>query len=184
MRIKRNIMVTVGDSGFILTLPPGVRVDVENLVNSLRSDEIRSVLSEAVKKTELVRRRFRHCATRALMVLRNYKGHEVKVARQQMNAQILLSVVEDIPDFPVLKEAIREVLEDVMDVNNAINVLKSVELRMRRFVILPPYDLPSPFAHDLLLIGMSDVVLMEDRKELLKRLYDEVMARAREKGVA
>jgi len=184
LRIKRNIMVTVGDSGFILTLPSGVRVDVENLLNSLRSSEIRGVLSEAVRKTELVRRRFRHCATRALMVLRNYKGHEVKVARQQMNAQVLLSVVEDIPDFPVLKEAIREVLEDVMDVNNAINVLRNIELRMRRFVILPAYDLPSPFAHDLLLIGMSDVVLMEDRKELLKRLYDEVMARAREKGVA
>lgn len=183
-RVRRDITVTVGDSGFVLTLPQGVRLDVENSLNSLRSSELRNVLSEAVKKTELIKRRFRHCATRALMVLRNYKGREVKVARQQMNAQLLLSVVEDIPDFPVLKEAVREILEDVMDVNNAIAVLRSIELKLRRFVVLPPYDLPSPFAHDLLLMGMSDVVLMEDRKELLKRLYDEVMARAREKGVA
>ncbi len=175
--LQCNVGVTVGDHGFVLTFPPRVRVDPRSLLSLLPSSELRATLSKAIKQTEMFRRRFRHCATRSLMILRNYKGREVKVARQQMNAQLLLGVLKGMDDFPVIKETVREIMEDVMDVANAERVLRDLELGRRRIVITPVCDVPSPFAHGLILMGMSDVVLMEDRKLLLKHLYEMVMAR-------
>jgi ATP-dependent Lhr-like helicase len=174
-----NVAVTVGDSGFMLTLPRRLLRDVSTLLEAVNSGNLRKLLRNAVKHTEMVRRRFRHCATRAFMILRNYKGREVKVSRQTFNAQLLMDVVEDIEGFPVLEETYREVLEDLMDVKTAEQVLKEVEMGLRRFYVMPSYDLPSPFAHGLVLQGLSDVVLMDDRRALLQHLYDQVMERIR-----
>ncbi|MBI2126222.1 MAG: ATP-dependent helicase, partial [Thaumarchaeota archaeon] len=126
MKMK-NILVTVSDCGFMLTLPTKVRIDPEVLLSSVTAENLRSLLLDAVRNTELVKRRFRHCATRALMVLRNYKGHEIRVSRQQINSQFLLKVSEELDNFPVLQETYREVMEDLMDVETAAGVLRDVE---------------------------------------------------------
>jgi len=181
LALRSNIMVTVSDSGYMLTLPLGKRVDPEWLVKQVTRENLRRLLISSIRNTELVRRRFRHCATRALMVLRNYKGHEITVARQQTNSQILFKLCDDIEGFPVTEETYREVLEDVMDVKTAEEVLEEVAAGKRRFIIAPTSDLPSPFTHDLILLGYSDIVLMEDKKALLETLYDSVMRRIKEK---
>ncbi|MEM2339528.1 MAG: hypothetical protein QXW83_04935, partial [Nitrososphaerales archaeon] len=139
-----------------------------------------NTLIDAVQTTEMVKRRFRHCATRALMILKNYKGHEITVSKQQTNAQILMNICEELDRFPVLEETYREVIEDLMDVNTAEQILHDIELGNRRFVICPTSDLPSPFTHDLILLGYSDVVLMADKKVLLEQLYESVMKRIRQ----
>ncbi|MCS7116125.1 MAG: ATP-dependent helicase [Nitrososphaerota archaeon] len=183
MEKKRSVMVTVSDSGFMITLPRDVKVDIEWLIGKLSSKNLRNILIDAVKRTEMVRRRFRHCATRALMILRNYKGHEITVARQQTNAQILMNICEELDRFPVLEETYREVIEDLMDVNTAEQILRDIECGNRRFVVCPTLNLPSPFTHDLILLGYSDVVLMADKKVLLEQLYESVMRKIREKRV-
>jgi len=75
-----------------------------------------------------MKRRFRHCAARSFMVLRNYKGQKISVNKQQFNAQSLLTAVEEMnPNFPILKETYREILEDVMDLPRAKEILKEIE---------------------------------------------------------
>lgn len=180
MRME-NILVTVSDSGFMITLPPNARIDPKVLLAKVTSQNLRKLLLDAVKHTELVKRRFRHCSTRALMVLRNYKGHEIRVARQQINSQFLLKVCEELDNFPVLEETYREVMEDLMDVENAANILRDIEHDSRKFSVCAETDLPSPFTHNLILAGYSDIVLMGDRKALLESLYESVMRRIREK---
>jgi ATP-dependent Lhr-like helicase len=180
---KRSVSVTVTDSGFILTVPGYIPLDIKRILEMVSKENARRLLIEAIKNTELVRRRFRHCATRSLMILRNYKGHEITVNRQQISSQTLMSLVEDLADFPVLSETYREIIEDLMDVENATKIIEDVESGVRRFIILKQYDLPSPFSHDMLLTGYSDIVLMEDKKALLKSLYDEVIARVRASGI-
>ena len=180
---KRSVSVTVTDSGFILTVPGYIPLDIKRILEMVSKENARRLLIEAIKNTELVRRRFRHCATRSLMILRNYKGHEITVNRQQISSQTLMSLVEDLADFPVLSETYREIIEDLMDVENATKIIEDVENGVRRFIILKQYDLPSPFSHDMLLTGYSDIVLMEDKKALLKSLYDEVIARVRASGI-
>ncbi len=179
--LNRNIMVTVSDSGFMLTLPKGLRTNPSWLINTINSENLRDELIEAIKRTEMVKRRFRHCSTRALMVLRNYKGHEIKVARQQTNAQVLIDLCEELDRFPVLEETYREIIEDLMDVSTAEDVLRDVKLGVRKFIVCPEFDLPSPFTHDLILLGYSDMVLMADKRALLESLYDSVMIRIKEK---
>ncbi len=79
------------------------------------------------------------------------------------------------PDFPLLKEVYREIMEDKMDVENAELFLSWVrEGRLK--VIVEHNELPSPFAFNLEAIGSSDVVLMEDRREMIKRLHRKIMA--------
>jgi len=172
-----NVALSVTDHGFSLTLPSGVAVSPHWLVRQVSSDRIRAMLREAIRHTEMARRRFRHCATRGLMILRSYKGHEVSIARRQVNAQILLRLAEDLGDFPVLEETYREIMEDLMDVTQAEQVLREVEWGVRCFHIGPPVDVPSPFTHHILLQGLSDVVLMEDRRRLLKSLHESVLRR-------
>ncbi|MEE9134343.1 MAG: ATP-dependent helicase [Nitrososphaerales archaeon] len=184
VKFKCNVIVTVGDTGFVVTLPKGKRVEPILLLDSLTSQNIKRVLVTAVKKTEMVRRRFRHCGGRALMILRNYKGHRIRVAKQQMNSQLLITMCEKLDGFPVLEETYREVIEDLMDIQNAKSILMDVESGKRSFVICPEARIPSPFSHDLILSGYSDVILMTDKKELLKNLYDTVLAKVRKGGVS
>ncbi|RMF30000.1 MAG: ATP-dependent helicase, partial [Candidatus Nitrosothermus koennekii] len=174
---KRNVVINVSDHAFMLTLAKGFRVDINDLIAKVNSNNVRELLLDAIRYTEMVKRRFRHCAARSLMILRNYKGHEVTVARQQTNAEVLIRLCEKLDRFPVLEETYREVMEDLMDIGRAVEVLQDIEEQKRRFVILPEFDLPSPFSHDLIVSGYSDIVLMHDRKELLEILHDMVMSR-------
>ncbi|MEM0075304.1 MAG: ATP-dependent helicase [Conexivisphaerales archaeon] len=176
-RLGRNVLVTVQDSCFSLTLEPGIRYDINSLLADVNAKNIREKLIESIKHTEMTKRRFRHCATRALMVLRNYKGHEIRLSKQQINSQILLSVSEKLDKFPIVEETYREIVEDMMDVEQAASVLKDVERGVRRFIVTKELDLPSPFTHELLVSGYTDVVLMEDRRALLNALYQTVMRR-------
>ncbi|MFN4336602.1 MAG: ATP-dependent helicase [Candidatus Nitrosocaldus sp.] len=184
--MRRNVAVTVSDSAFMLTLGECDDEDIPSIVSriigSVKSSNIRSLLLNAIKSTEMVRTRFRHCATRALMVLRNYKGYEVTVARQQTNAEILMRLCERLDNFPVLEETYREVMEDLMDVKRAEQVLMDIEQGRRRFILCSSRDVPSPFSHMLIVSGYSDVVLMEDRKEMLEALHEMVMRRISAKG--
>ena len=85
-------------------------------------------MKEAIEKTDVLARRFRHCATRSLMILRNYKGINKTVGKQQMKSHFLLHAVKKITnEFPILREARREVLEDLMDVQNAKKVLEWIK---------------------------------------------------------
>ncbi len=169
-KLRRNVGVMVSDNGFGLILPVDRPLNPLNYVNSKNLEE---VLKEAVKNTELMKRRFRHCANRGLMILRNYKGYEISASKQQTSAETLIKIVSEIENFPIIKETYRELLEDYMDVENAKKVLKWIEEGKIEIVeaFLP---MPSPFAHNIVLIGLTDVVLIEDRKEILKRLYDRI----------
>lgn len=176
-KIKRNVGVAVSDNGFALIFPGDHVFDpLEN--RKVSSENLREILEKAIERTELLKRKFRHCGARSLMILRNYKGHEIKVRKQQASAETLLKVVREIPNFPVLEETYREILEDFMDLEHATQVLKNIEQKKIK-VVRAITDVPSPFAHNIVLIGMSDVVLMEDRRQVLKRLHEEVMKKIR-----
>lgn len=172
-RAKVNVGVAVHDNGFALVYPLGVKPSVA--LTDLRSIELEGLLKRALSNTELMKRRFRHVATRALMVLRNYKGHEISVDRQQLNAQTLMKVVAELGSgFPVLRETYREILEDYMDVKHAREVLRRIEEGSIRVVELPPLSVPSPFAYNIVLEGLSDVVLMEDKRAMIARFHERL----------
>jgi ATP-dependent Lhr-like helicase len=176
-KLRRNVGIAISDNGFALILPGDYEVDP---LAELHSHELRRVLKEAIARTELMKRRFRHCANRGLMILRNYKGHEIRVSKQQISASTLLKVCQELRHFPILEETYREILEDSMDVRHAEEVLRGIEEGEIEVAKLHT-DVPSPFAHGIVLIGMSDIVLMEDRKLVLQRLHEQVVRKLKGK---
>ncbi|MAG02758.1 ATP-dependent helicase [Candidatus Pacearchaeota archaeon] len=177
-KVGRDIEMGINDNGFYFS---GEKLPIEEALNVLNSKNLREVIEEAIAKTEILKRRFRHCAARSLMILRNYKGRSKSVGKQQMNSFFLLSAINKISkDFPILKEARREVLEDLMDVNNANKVLKGIEKGLIKTEKINT-KLPSPFAFNLVLQGYTDILKMEDRMKFLKRMHEEILREIKER---
>ena len=87
-------------------------------------------------------------------------------------------------DFPILKEARREVLDDKMDVDNAIKIIKEIEDGLIEIKEVNT-RLPSPFAFNLALMGYSDILKMEDKIDFVRRMHEMVIARiSLEKGLS
>ncbi len=166
----RDVEIGIRDNGFFLA---GEKIQIEKALKFLNSGNLREVLEEAINKTEVLKRRFRHCATRSLMILRSYKGRKKTVGKQQMKSHFLLASVKKISkNFPILQEARREVLEDLMDIENAKLVLDWIEEGKVK-IEKKQTKLPSPFALNLILEGYSDLLKIEDKIAFLKRMHEE-----------
>ena len=170
-----NVTVSVTDDSFMLTVPRDFKL--QNLAGLVNSNNLEQMLRSAIRDSELFNQRFRHTATRSFMILRNYKGRELPIARQQLRSSRLLDALRELKDFPVMVETYDEILTEVMDLGHAREILSSIEEGRRRVEYLPFSGVPSPFAHNVILVGVSDIVLMEDRSMLLRELHRKVLAR-------
>lgn len=178
-----NVKITVTDNGFMLTVPGHPNHDYVSLFKSIQEDKAWDILVKVIRRTDLIKRRFRHVAVRSFMLLRRYRDVEKSLHKLQLNAEELLKAVEEIPNFPVLRETYREILMDYMHVDEAIEVLKAVRRGDIEVVQIGPYDVPSPFAHSIVVHGYTDVVLMEDVRKLIARLHEKVLERLKERGL-
>ena len=152
-------------------------------LRTLKADKLELVMKHAIDQTEILKRRFRHCATRGFMILRNYLGRQKNAGRQQVSSMILMSAVKRISDdFCILKEARREVLEDLMDIENSKKVLREIEEGKIRLVEIQT-KIPSPFAFNIALQGFMDVLKIEDKIAFLQRMHELVLEKiSLEKG--
>ncbi len=178
MMLDEDVSIMVNDNGFILSAGKSVKFAdrvIKDAISKLLEADIELLLKENIRKTELMKRRFRHVAGRSFMILRNYRGWKQSVGRQQVNAQILLKAAEEIdPNFPVIKETYREIFSDVMDLARTKKVLDMIRSGMIKYKMIKTGS-PSPFAHTLFAFGHADVVLMKDRQAYLKYLHKLVM---------
>ncbi len=166
---KRDVEIGINDNGFFLA---GAKINLEAVLNKLKTIDLQKTLKEAIDRTDVLARRFRHCATRSLMILRSYKGRSKTVGKQQMKSHFLMSALRKITnEFPILREARREVLEDLMDIENAKKVLELIKQGKIK-VKVKDTILPSPFALNLIIQGQADLIKIEDKQAFLKRMYE------------
>ncbi len=171
----RDVDIGISDNGFFVSSEK--KIKPREAFKMLKPAEFRKVLEIAIDKTEILKRRFRHCAGRALMILRSYKGHIKKVGRQQVSSQILINAVRRISDdFSILKEARREVLEDLMDVDSTIKVLEDIEMGKIKIKEIS-LTMPSPFALNLVSQAHTDTLRIEDKIEFLRRMHKMQLAK-------
>ena len=174
---KRDVEMNINDNGFYVIVPKSVNIQMMKIFSMLNEENLRDVMSRALDKTEVLSRRFRHCASRALMIIKNYKGNSKSVSRQQLNSKLLISAVRRIdPNFIILKEAKREVMEDLMDIVSAGIVLEDINSGKVR-VVETFGDVPSPFAFNLISMGYGDIMKMDDKQAFLKRMHEYVQAK-------
>jgi ATP-dependent Lhr-like helicase len=171
----RDIQIGITDNGFYISCEK--KIQPSQAFKLLKSKELSQVMKLAIEKSEVLKRRFRHCATRALMILRQYKGHKSRVGRQQVSSMLLLNAVRRISeDFSILKEARREVLEDLMDIDNAVKVLEMVEEGKIKVEEVET-KIPSPFALNLVVEGRADIMKADNKQEFLKRMHSLLQAK-------
>jgi len=178
--LDSDISIMVSDNGFVLDLPKREKVterNIKDIISEISHAGMSLMLKQNIRRTELMRRKFRHVAARSFMILRNYKGWKISVGKQQVNSQLLLKAVEDIDqNFPVLKEAYREILEDTMDLKRAEVILSEMNSNSIKVKLIRT-QIPSPFSHMLMTFGSADVILMKERRKYLQKLHKLVMER-------
>ncbi|PSP83429.1 helicase [Halobacteriales archaeon QS_1_68_17] len=169
-----NVTVAVADNGFTLSMPLNRKVDVERLVRDIDPGEVRADLRESLDGTDLLQRYFRINATRALMILKRYKGYEKSASEQQVSSEMLLGFAEDLPEFAVIEETYREILEDKLNVAGIESVLRDIaagEVAVEHYRV----DTPTPRAFGLATLMASDVVLAADESRVLREFHERVV---------
>ncbi|HLH86102.1 MAG TPA: ATP-dependent helicase [Thermoplasmataceae archaeon] len=171
-RYDVNTRITVTDDGFILSSQK--KIPIKDAIRLLRPDTFQEEVRKSLINTEVFKQRFRHCAARSLMVLRKYKGYDISVVRQQLRSDKLLRVLEEMGNFPVIKETYHEIMTDMMDVPRAVQYCKEV-IAAGKYRIRDYSKQTSPFSYGMILAGVSDMVLMEDRSKLLRELQGKIL---------
>ena len=171
----KDVEIGISDNGFYVVFDRNV--NVQKAFSLLKSSELKKILDLAIDKSEILKRRFRHCAGRSFMILRTYGGVRRHTGRQQVSSTILLSAVRRISEnFFLIKETRREILEDLMNYDSALEVLKEIEDKRIKVEEIQTF-IPSPFALNLVMQGFSDILKMEDKQQFLQRMHQMVKAK-------
>lgn len=179
-RTGADVQVAVTDNGFTVSMPLDRKVDVADVIQSIRPKDIRTDLRAALDGTDLKQRYFRINATRSLLILKRYKGYEKSAPEQQVASEMLLSFVENLEDFVVIEETYREILEDKLHVSAIETIVESIR---EGSIDITKQSLPSPSprAFGMATLAASDAVLVEDESQLLRK-FDARVTDAIEKG--
>ncbi|MEM2203690.1 MAG: ATP-dependent helicase [Sulfolobales archaeon] len=187
--VDENIRITVTDNGFMLSLPSVVGIsnkDLEKILYSVTPENLDEVLRKVIRRTEMFKKRFRHVAERSFMILKRFRGRDISLQSRQINAETLIRIVEEMERFPVIEETYREILEDYMDIENARLVIKKIlggEIEVKIYRNPEGSRAPSPLAHSIVAAGISDVVLMEDKRKILAKLHENIISALIERGI-
>lgn len=164
--------VVASDDGIIVRIPdsagrlPGAELFLFD------PERLRRDVTQAVGGSALFAARFRECAARALLLPRRTPGRRSPLWQQRLRAAELLAIAQRYPDFPILVEAAREVLQDAYD----LDALDAVMQRLTQGSIEiaeVTTEVPSPFAANLLFgyvaefMYGTDVPLAERRASVL-----------------
>ncbi|MER5266049.1 ATP-dependent helicase [Actinosynnema sp. NPDC002837] len=179
LRERRGIEVQAAhsDDGIVIRLPDAVDLDGAQVVAGaddvlLDPEEVEQVVVAEVGGSALFAARFRECAARSLLLPRRDPRKRSPLWQQRQRAAQLLSVAAKYESFPVVLEAMREVLQDVYDVPGLRELMTDIRARRVRVVEVETPS-PSPFARSLLFgyVGMflyeADAPLAERRAAAL-----------------
>jgi ATP-dependent helicase Lhr and Lhr-like helicase len=124
-------------------------------------DELEDLVVAELGGTALFGARFRENAARALLIPRRRPGQRTPLWQQRLKAQGLLQVARRYPDFPVVLETYREVLQDVFDLPALRALLGSLQ---QRRIDLVEVETPSasPFAASLLFDYVATYMYEDD----------------------
>lgn len=169
-----GVGIGITDNGFDLIFPRWVDPDPRDIIKCALQQDFIDVLKKAVRNTELFVNRFRHVANRSFMILKRYKGSEISIKKQRIKASTLVEMLPD--DFPIIEETYREVLNDYMDVPHAVEVFEKMKAGTIRIIIAnnKPIKILSPFAQNIVLAALSDILTMTDREKWIMSMYEKI----------
>ncbi|WP_020657757.1 ATP-dependent helicase [Amycolatopsis benzoatilytica] len=174
LRENRGVdaQVAHSDDGIVLRLPDALDADGGEITIGaddvlLDPEEVEQLIVAEVGGSAVFAARFRECAARSLLLPRRDPRRRTPLWQQRQRASQLLSVAAKYERFPVVLEAMREVLQDVYDVGGLRELMADVRARKVRLVEVET-PAASPFARSLL-FGYVGMFLYETDAPLAER---------------
>ncbi|NIJ05395.1 Lhr family ATP-dependent helicase [Frigoribacterium faeni] len=170
-RIRDQLGVDGGamaaDDGIVVRIPDTDAEPPGSELFLFEGDDLDAIVTEEVGGSALFSSRFRECAARALLLPRYNPGRRSPLWQQRQRASQLLDVARKYPQFPIVLEAVREVLQDVYDLPALMSLTRELETRAVRVVEVET-EVPSPFARSLL-FGYVAAFMYEGDSPLAER---------------
>src|SRR5690625_1499766 len=156
-----------GDDGMIARVPATDGEPPGADIFWFEPEDLRDQLRQHVGGSALFAAHFRENAARALLLPRRDPAKRTPLWQQRQRAAQLLGVAAKYPQFPIILETVREVLQDVYNLDGLIEVLEQLRTRVLRVVEVQTPQ-ASPFAQTLL-FGYTAQFMYETDAPLAER---------------
>ena len=145
---RTQVQYTFDDDGFLLRfLETTQEPAIESIIKTPIAD-CEALLTAVLPDSPVFLVQFRYNVTRALLLPRSQTHKRIPLWLQRLRASDLMQVVKDYPDFPILHETYRTVLQDVFDWNGLKKVLQEINAdQITVKIVHTPH--PSPMASPL-----------------------------------
>jgi ATP-dependent Lhr-like helicase len=158
-----ELQAAATEEGIILSLGEAHSFPLEEVLRYLHPNTVRETLTQAVLQSPIFETRWRWSTTLALAVPRNRGGARIPNQLQRMYAEDLLQAVfpdavacqdnlqgaREIPDHPLVNQALRDALEEAVDAQGLERVLQRLVNGEIGFVARDTPE-PSVLSHELL----------------------------------
>ncbi|GAA1455475.1 DEAD/DEAH box helicase [Nesterenkonia lacusekhoensis] len=155
------------DDGIVLRVPMMDEEPPGAELFRFEPEELEELVTSQVSASALFSGRFREASARALLLPRQNPGQRTPLWQQRQRSSQLLEVAAGYPDFPMIMEAMREVLQDVYDMDALLELTRGISQRQITLVEATTHR-PSPFAQSIL-FGYIAQYLYEGDSPLAER---------------
>ncbi|MHB8148107.1 MAG: hypothetical protein ACYDGM_12730, partial [Vulcanimicrobiaceae bacterium] len=170
---RLNTTLTTDDNGFLVTLPSGKVLPDALWASLLHADGFENDLVQGLRSSHLLRNYFRYVANTGLLVLRRAGGRKQRRGTQSWNsARIFERLWAADPAFPLLRETLRTVTQDLLDAPAALAYVEALDGEPR--VLHPPAA--TPFTFGIITSSFGDSVVLDDRADMVEALHERVLA--------
>jgi ATP-dependent Lhr-like helicase len=197
VKFNFELQAAATEDAIVLSLSTSHSFELAAVARYLHSKTVRPILVQAVLDAPMFAARWRWVAGIALALPRFRGGRKVPAPLQRMRAEDLMAAVfpdqiacaenivgdREIPDHPLVRQAIDECLHDAMDIDGLERLLRGIESGDIR-VIARDLASPSPLALEVLTARpyayLDDAPLEERRTQavMARRWLDEASASA------
>ncbi|MBN1482997.1 DEAD/DEAH box helicase [candidate division KSB1 bacterium] len=182
-RANTEVQFVYDNDGMLFRLLDAEDLPLIDDLFALSFNDIQEMLISAISQTPMFIVRFRHNATRALLLSRSRTNKRIPLWLQRLRAADLLQVVRAHADFPVLLETYRDCLEDMFDIHSLKNVLEEIQTGMTKIHYAHTTS-PSPMAAGLMFRFLAEHMYDYDRfrttahaAEISSELLADILAR-------
>lgn len=164
-RFDFELQASADDNGLVLSLGPQQGFALEEVMQMIRPEGARAMLTQALLPSPFFQNRWRWNTTRALVVLRQHGGKRTPPPLQRFRADDLLTNVFpaltacpdngtyagniDIPDHPLIRQTVHDVLHEAMDVDSWLSLIENIVSKNIAVTCIDTRE-PSPFSYQLL----------------------------------
>ncbi|MEE4295444.1 MAG: DEAD/DEAH box helicase [Wenzhouxiangella sp.] len=187
-----ELQAVASDNAVLISLGATHSFALEDVIGYLRSDTLESVLTQAILDTPEFATRFRWCATTALAIEKRDERGRVSAQLQRNQAENLiartfpdqlaclenLSGPRQVPDHPLVLQALHECLYEFMDLQGLRRLYRRIESG-RLFIHCVQTPHPSPLAQTVIHAQPSGFLDEAEAEERRTRSFERPLHRPR-----